>query len=334
MFCGLHLEMAALKTLGDWLRGSGWVQALVQDEIATPGTAYSFLRAAHVTRTRRAHQITATTLHILQPCIYTPLYDRFWWCGIPAWVRRLVSPESERHPSLSVLGNCAGTRDAGTGLRAFTATGFIRDVPCYPDGTGAMVPCPRPHTLCQVDPCSPEGHDSTPNEAPRCSQGIWGWQLHCTEYEECVLFYPNRPGAWTEQRIDQRRWWSSRPHWQPKCPAALDDCRTRSCQGHRRVPRWPPTLGEARGHTSSWSDTKSADLVHQGCRALFSVIEELGNPFEEESMDLIVLDTKEIAGPAAVETVRNVKKIGQELFQAFTRECRVERTKSINDAIR
>ena len=32
-----------------------------------------------------------------------------------------MSPESERHPPLSVLGNCAGTRDAGTGLRAFTA---------------------------------------------------------------------------------------------------------------------------------------------------------------------------------------------------------------------
>ena len=69
-------------------------------------------------------------------------------------------------------------------------------------------------------------------------------------------------------------------------------------------------------------------------RAIVSVIQELGNPFEEESMDLIVLDTKEIAGPAAVDTVRNVKKIGQEQFQAFARECLVERTKSINDAIR
>ena len=29
-----------------------------------------------------------------------------------------------------------------------------------------------------------------------------------------------------------------------------------------------------------------------------------------------------------------MKKIGQEQFQAFTRECLVERTKSINDAIR
>ena len=63
--------MAALKTLGDWLRRSGWVQALVQADIATPGTADFFLRAAHVTRTRRAHQITATTLHILQRRAYT-----------------------------------------------------------------------------------------------------------------------------------------------------------------------------------------------------------------------------------------------------------------------
>ena len=48
LFGGLHIEMAALKTLGDWLQGSGWVQALVQAEITSAGTADSFLRASHV----------------------------------------------------------------------------------------------------------------------------------------------------------------------------------------------------------------------------------------------------------------------------------------------
>lgn len=38
MFGGLHIEMAALKTIGDWLKGSGWAQALVQAEIATAVT--------------------------------------------------------------------------------------------------------------------------------------------------------------------------------------------------------------------------------------------------------------------------------------------------------
>lgn len=70
MFGGLHIEMAALKTLGDWLQGSGWVQALVQAEIATAGTADSFLRASHVLRTRRAHQVTAAALYILQHHAY------------------------------------------------------------------------------------------------------------------------------------------------------------------------------------------------------------------------------------------------------------------------
>ena len=54
-----------------WLvAGSVWTQALVQAEITTAGTADSFLRAAHVTRTRRAHQVTAAALYIPQRRAY------------------------------------------------------------------------------------------------------------------------------------------------------------------------------------------------------------------------------------------------------------------------
>ena len=49
MFGGLHVEIAALKTLGDWLQGSGWTYAFAQAEIASTGTADSFLRASHIT---------------------------------------------------------------------------------------------------------------------------------------------------------------------------------------------------------------------------------------------------------------------------------------------
>ena len=67
--------------------------------------------------------------------------------------------------------------------------------------------------------------------------------------------------------------------------------------------------------------------------SLVTVIEELGNPFEEESQDLLVLDTKEIADPGVVKTVRSAKCIGQNQFDAFTKECLVDRTKSIDDTI-
>ena len=71
MFGGLHIEIAALKTLGDLLDGSGWTGALVQAGIATPGTADSFLKASHVTCTRRAHQVTASSLYLLLQKAYT-----------------------------------------------------------------------------------------------------------------------------------------------------------------------------------------------------------------------------------------------------------------------
>ena len=58
-------EMACFTTLRDLLNGSGWTHTLSQANIATPGTADSFHKAVHVTRTRHAHQVTASALSIL-----------------------------------------------------------------------------------------------------------------------------------------------------------------------------------------------------------------------------------------------------------------------------
>ena len=65
VFGGLHIEMAFLKVLGQWLEGSGWTVALADQDIASPGTADSFLKATSVTRTRRAHQVTVCALYLL-----------------------------------------------------------------------------------------------------------------------------------------------------------------------------------------------------------------------------------------------------------------------------
>ena len=62
MFGGLHIELAVLKTLGDLLKCSGWTSALVHAGVATASIADSLLTAAHITRTRRSHQITACVL--------------------------------------------------------------------------------------------------------------------------------------------------------------------------------------------------------------------------------------------------------------------------------
>ena len=66
MFGGLHIEMTVLKTLGDWLDGSGWVQALVQAEITTPIMAscvQPMLPArGELTKLLRLHSISCSTM--------------------------------------------------------------------------------------------------------------------------------------------------------------------------------------------------------------------------------------------------------------------------------
>ena len=42
-------------TLGDYLACSGWTAALTEAGIVTAGKADSFLKASHLTRTRRMH---------------------------------------------------------------------------------------------------------------------------------------------------------------------------------------------------------------------------------------------------------------------------------------
>lgn len=70
VFRGLHIEMAYLKVIGDWLERSGWTVALADANLAIPGTVESFLKATSVTRTRRVHQVTACSLYLLLKSAY------------------------------------------------------------------------------------------------------------------------------------------------------------------------------------------------------------------------------------------------------------------------
>ena len=71
MFGGLHIEMAALRSIGTLLQDSGWTGALVEAGMASSGTADSFLSAASVTRIRQMHQVTACSLYKLLKAAYT-----------------------------------------------------------------------------------------------------------------------------------------------------------------------------------------------------------------------------------------------------------------------
>lgn len=46
-------------------------------------------------------------------------------------------------------------------------------------------------------------------------------------------------------------------------------------------------------------------------KSLVSAMEELGNPYKEDSGDLLALDTKDIMPAGEIEFVHNIKKIGR-----------------------
>jgi len=64
-------------------------------------------------------------------------------------------------------------------------------------------------------------------------------------------------------------------------------------------------------------------------QSMVNVMEDFGNPFTDDSQDLLVLDTKEIAPPAAVDALRRAHKVGQMQFDNCVRERLVERTKPL-----
>ena len=53
----LYIEMADLKTIGDWLKYSGWSSALSESDIASWEAEEFFLHDSHVTKTISARQV-------------------------------------------------------------------------------------------------------------------------------------------------------------------------------------------------------------------------------------------------------------------------------------
>ncbi len=52
MMGDLHTEKAHWNSIGDLLASFAWTEALIEASVATSGNADSFLKAAHITRTK------------------------------------------------------------------------------------------------------------------------------------------------------------------------------------------------------------------------------------------------------------------------------------------
>ena len=72
-------------------------------------------------------------------------------------------------------------------------------------------------------------------------------------------------------------------------------------------------------------------LRHVG--TLVSSNSEMGNPFIDPSRDLLILDTRVVAGCTIVESVQTIEKIGQQRCDSFYQDRLIARTKHLHDTI-
>ena len=334
MFGGLHIEMAALKTLGDWLDGSGWAQTLVRADITTPGTAESFLRASHVTRTRRAHQVTAAALHILQHRAYDHYckredndrehqlsfedwcyqrgeeYPQFQYWSIVLQLELLLNVyvRSLRQASFSMY--LDALTELACWFHAMDHTNYARWIPVH---LKDMAELPERHP--EVARKFREG-SFTVQKTNKIFSSIAIDQAH-EQNNACIKGDGGAVGL-TDNPAALRRWMIAGPEV------------TRVIEEFQRGNQHSGREDNIRHHDQTTSVQAS---FTKDVRSLVKVMEELGNPFEEDSPDLVALDNKESVGSPAIEAVRKVREIGLKQFQGFVRDCLVERTKPVEDTI-
>ena len=68
-------------------------------------------------------------------------------------------------------------------------------------------------------------------------------------------------------------------------------------------------------------------------RDVQSLLEELGNPFEGNSGDLISLCSKAICNPSFLSTVKEIESIGRKQLKQFIEERLTSQTNNIMDAL-
>ncbi len=69
-------------------------------------------------------------------------------------------------------------------------------------------------------------------------------------------------------------------------------------------------------------------------KALTAVIEKMGNPFCDDSRDLLVLDSKDLSDPAVMDTLHHIEKLEQERYKTYVNERLVNQTEPIVDTIK
>lgn len=316
MFGGLHLEMCALKMLGEILKDSGWTMALTEAEVASAGTADSFISASHVKRTRIAHQVTACSLYQLCKTAYDKYLQEAEDADVESfeqWISRRESESPQFHfwnlvlrLELLVL----------LFIRSYRESNFE----LYKDVLQELLPfffaLDHIHYARWI---SVHLRDMETLDGSIYAQFAQGkFTVHKTA----------RP--FSSIAIDQA-------HEQNNAHVKGDGGAIGLLEDESALRRWtvagPEVSRLIQEFENQSFETKSTTKHHEDVecmqkdfkekvRSLKKVILEMGNPFEEDSTDLLVLDTHEIVDSNVSKSLKALETLGKKQFAEFKEQLK------------
>ena len=330
---GFHTEMSMLKCLGDWLQDSGWTNVITQAQIASAGVADALLKASHVARARHAHEVSASSLHILLkkayaryhggvPRVDTLSFDdwvseriraspqfQYWYMTLQFELLLLVYVRSIREGNFLLY--IQSLRKLAPWLFALDHTHYARWLPVHI------------HDMSTLQQKHPEVYDEFLNGkfVVRKTENKFSAMAIDQAHEQNNALVKDDGGA--VGLLDSP---SALLRWMVAGPEIA-----RLITEFEETSRPGPTTSAPKHHEQTKAFQSS---FFQEVRAFVSVIEEMGNPFMEETEALLTLDTKDFADPAVIQTVRGISEIGKAQYDKYVAERLKSREKSVFDTIK
>ena len=321
--------MNVMKLLGDILTGSGWTAILVQSEVTTAGRADAILKGSHVTRSRYIHQVTAAALHLLQVSAFQKYIESLGQEDQQMDFKAWCSSKSSEIPQFKYWDLVLELELLSMQLvRSFREANFEHYVQC----------------LCQIVPWMfAFDHTNYARWLPIHIKDMVQLKERVPsvyeEFNKGNFVVQKSTHVFSTMAMDQA-------HEQMNDmikgdggvigitdnPSALIKWITAGPEISRIVDEFensPQTKGTHHHDQEPSIQAQFASHV----KAMVAVFEESGNPFNEDSQDLVVLDSKEVMGEKAVSILREVEAVGQSQYEKYVDERLKQRSIPVSNII-
>ena len=325
MFGGLHLEKSLWNCLGDLLEGSGWTAAIVQANIATSGTADSFLKAAHITKTQHIHQVTTMALAKLQKDAFIATSDGT--VDFETWRKLMV----QQCPTFQFWDLIKQTELL---IHVFNRAHREKNLPLYVESLEALM-----FLFFALDHYNYSRwvtiHLRDMEALPSAvrDQFAQNWvvsksqhrfssmpidQVHEQENAKVkgkggVIGLTESPGA-------LQRWMVSGPE-QARLLAEFEG---------EYLPVQDPEINHMH-HEEGLSSQKN---FQKQVNKLVESIDEMGNPFKDQCPELLIMHTRQCADESVVSTIRTIESIGKEQYETYKSQVVEQQNSSIHTSIK